>query len=278
MEHYGWKEPALSDTVLVGESLEQLQIIADINKMEMAIAGPEQTASEVRWEQSKKVVEALDSGLTQQQVADQWLKPDGTPYSQPHVARTKSAHTKYYYSNNRPSWYEAWNGAGAHAQYNSGENEWYTPAEYIAAARDVMGGIDLDPASSALANETVLATRFYAKDDDGLAQRWEGRVWMNPPYSKDLIYPFCDKLAEEYANEHVTQAVVLVNNGNDTAWYARIAELASGLCQPNHRVKFLSPDGKPSAPVQGQLIVYLGDNPEGFAARFLEFGHTWIKP
>ena len=39
----------------------------------------------------------------------------------------------------------------------SGNNEYYTPGQFIEAAREVMGEIDLDPASCALAQETVRA-------------------------------------------------------------------------------------------------------------------------
>ena len=63
-------------------------------------------------------------------------------------------------------------------------NEFYSPAYVIDAARACMGGIDLDPASCAAANETVRATRFYSLKDDGMKRPWFGKVWLNPPYGK----------------------------------------------------------------------------------------------
>ena len=81
-----------------------------------------------------------------------------------------------------------------HVAQNSGENEWYTPPQFIESARLVMGSIDTDPASNPIANATVKATRFFTKDEDGLKQKWEGNVWMNPPYAQPLVARFAEKL------------------------------------------------------------------------------------
>lgn len=159
----------------------------------------------------------------------------------------------------------------AHVSNNSGNNEWYTPEIFITAARNVMGGIDLDPASSEVANRMVQATRFFTAEDDGLKQEWSaGRIWMNPPYSQPLIGEFSKRLVEEVANG--AEATVLVNNATETAWFQRMAEACSALCFPRSRVRFLDPEGNPGAPLQGQAVIYCGPNVGAFSREFETFG------
>ena len=91
---------------------------------------------------------------------------------------------------------------------NSGNNEWYTPEKYIEAVRDVLGEIDLDPASSTYAQETVRAKSYFTPMDDGLAQDWHGRVWLNPPYAQPLISQFAAKMAGEVGAGRVPAAIM----------------------------------------------------------------------
>lgn len=159
-----------------------------------------------------------------------------------------------------------------HVANNSGNNEWYTPMLYVEAARRVLGGIDLDPASSDEANQVVKATRYYTIDDDGLAQAWQGNVYMNPPYSTDLIGKFGDKLLDHLFRGDIPSAIVLVNNATDTAWFHSMATWANALCFPRGRIRFWSPGGEIGAPLQGQAILYFGQDRAKFAAEFAEFG------
>jgi len=158
-----------------------------------------------------------------------------------------------------------------HVANNSGDNEWYTPKEYIEAARLVLGGIDVDPASNPMANELVRAATFYTSEDSGLDKDWYGTVWMNPPYESGLIGQFAEKLCDSYASGNVTGAIVLVNNATETRWFQSIAEQASAACFPKGRVKFWHPR-KVAVPLQGQAVLYLGPNADEFARAFSQFG------
>lgn len=160
-----------------------------------------------------------------------------------------------------------------HVTHNSGENEWYTPPVFIEAARQAMGGIDLDPASSEIANQTVQASTFYSTQDDGRSARWFGRVWMNPPYAQPLIAHFAERVSAAFERGEIEQACVLVNNATETTWFQTMLESACALCLVRGRVKFIDPDGNASgAPLQGQVVLYFGNEPVKFANAFGALG------
>ena len=160
----------------------------------------------------------------------------------------------------------------AHVSYNSGDNEWYTPQEYIESARLVLGDIDIDPASSEIANEKIKAKKYYTIDDDGLSKKWIGKIWMNPPYAQPIIEDFCNKLLEEIECENCSEAIVLVNNATDTKWFQKIAIKSSVICFHLGRIKFWSQNRETSAPLQGQTILYFGKNKSVFKKEFCKYG------
>jgi DNA N-6-adenine-methyltransferase (Dam) len=158
----------------------------------------------------------------------------------------------------------------------SGENEWYTPAEYIEYAREALGCIDLDPASSDMAQSTVKAQRCYTVHDDGLGLEWHGRVWLNPPYSRELIGKFIDKLVDEYTVGRTESAILLTHNSTDTAWFRTAQETCSAICFTDSRIRFYNADGEVSAPSQGQAFFYFGPSPDRFADVFAAVGFIVI--
>jgi hypothetical protein len=65
--------------------------------------------------------------------------------------------------------------------------EWYTPARYMVLVREVLGDIDLDPASTAEANQVVRAKVFYDQASNGLARDWRAKtLFLNPPYGVNV--------------------------------------------------------------------------------------------
>ena len=155
--------------------------------------------------------------------------------------------------------------------HNSGNEEWYTPENILEAVRDVLGTIELDPASSAKANEVVKALKFFTAEDDGLEQVWEGKVYLNPPYTGGVVDKFVDKLVD---SPSVIASVVLTNNCTETRWAQLLMSSASAVCFPCRRLRFTDLEGNVSkgSPLQGQMICGIGVDRDKFIAAFSEIG------
>lgn len=164
------------------------------------------------------------------------------------------------------------NGKHVRGTFGTGENEWYTPADHLERARLVLGGIDLDPASSEQANVEVDAAEFFTIEDDGLSKEWAGRVWLNPPYAQPAIADFANKMVAEAESGRIVAAIVLTHNYTYTAWFQKLAGAASAICFTRGRIRFVSPTGELAAPTQGQAFFYFGHEVDIFADVFGEIG------
>jgi hypothetical protein len=66
------------------------------------------------------------------------------------------------------------------AQESRTSDDYYTPAWVF----ERMGiEFDLDVCAPPGGIPWIPARRYFTQEDDGLARPWEGRVWMNPPFS-----------------------------------------------------------------------------------------------
>lgn len=163
------------------------------------------------------------------------------------------------------------------ALLSSDSAEWYTPPVYLEAVRDVLGTIDVDPASNAEANRVVQATTFYDAETNGLKQPWAGRVFLNPPYGKADGESLSNqalwsaRLISQYQQGITTEAILLVNAITDAGWFQPLWDFP--ICFTDHRIPFYRPGGEAGAqPVRGSVFVYFGDNVAEFASVFRRFG------
>lgn len=162
-------------------------------------------------------------------------------------------------------------------QHSSKSNEWRTPLDYIDAVNLVIGPIDLDPASSAEANDFINASFFYTEQSNGLVQPWFGRVFLNPPYG-DWTGKFVNKLVDEFSEiKRVEEAILLINSNTSTKYWQRAYKSANAICYPSKRIAFIDENGVPrKSPPHPNSIFYFGENADKFSNVFLKFGIVTI--
>lgn len=171
--------------------------------------------------------------------------------------------------------------------------EHYGPAWLASMSRAVMGGIDLDPFSCALANEVIGAKQFYSAEDDGWAKPWFGRCYVNPPGGTYVLgkgrenrhnaqaYAF-SKLALEYLKSEIREAIFVVFNlelFRHVQRYDTPHPLTFPTCFPSKRIDFLAPTEDGTVKAQGapghpNAIVYIGDDDTRFRSVFGPLGYV----
>jgi phage N-6-adenine-methyltransferase len=125
---------------------------------------------------------------------------------------------------------------------------WATPAEWFKYL-NLEFKFTLDPCALP---QTAKCERYFTPDVDGLTQSWaDERVFMNPPYGRDL--PKWMRKAYEEARDNGALVVCLVPARVDTEWWHRYA--AKGEVRfPIGRLKFEGADN--SAPFPVAIIIF----------------------
>lgn len=153
------------------------------------------------------------------------------------------------------------------AKHSSASNLWYTPADVIAYAREVLGSIDLDPASDAQANQVVGARVWYgAKGEHWWAWPIQSRIWCNPPGGKDEETGgsnqkrFWSALMSYRGQGSLVDAIFLafsIESLQTTQRDAQAAMMDFPICIPHKRIRFISPTGQKNSPTHANALIYV---------------------
>ncbi len=133
--------------------------------------------------------------------------------------------------------------------FSSATDLWSTPQPTFDALNAEFG-FDVDVCALP---ENAKVSKFYTAREDGLAQNWRGKVWMNPPYGR-VIGKWVRK-AYEAAQDGAT-VVCLLPARTDTAWF-------HDYCQKGEirflrgRLKFGG--SKNSAPFPSMVVIFRRD-------------------
>lgn len=145
-------------------------------------------------------------------------------------------------------------GMGSHQSAAIKEETWLTPPYIL----DRIGMFDLDPCA-ALDQPWRTAATQYTVEDNGLAQAWHGRVWLNPPYGRQTGQ-WLSRLADH------GNGIALIFARTETAmFFEHVWRKASALLFLEGRIHFHHADGtraKANAGAPSVLVAYGKENAE----------------
>jgi hypothetical protein len=131
---------------------------------------------------------------------------------------------------------------------HTSKDEWLTPPEIIRS----LGEFDLDPCSP-INRPWPTAKRHFTIQDNGLMQDWSNyRVWLNPPYGKELVH-WLEKMSMH------NNGVALTFARTDTnAFHQFVFPVADSILFIQQRITFYNVDGTPADSNGGAPSVLIG--------------------
>lgn len=136
---------------------------------------------------------------------------------------------------------------GIEVHFSSKTDEWATPQLFFDQMSALHGPFDLDPCCLP---SSAKADKFFTPDEDGLSQTWNGTVWMNPPYGREII-KWMKKAYE--ASLGGAKVVCLVPSRTDTKWWHEYA-MRGDITFIKGRLKF--GNAVHSAPFPSAIVVF----------------------
>lgn len=130
---------------------------------------------------------------------------------------------------------------------SSNTDDWATPQDFFDCAAEEFDGFDIDVCANA---QNAKCEKYFDMQQNGLAQTWTGKCWMNPPYGKEIGAWM--KKARDSALAGAT-VVCLVPARTDTKWWHEYA-MAGEIRFIRGRLKF--GNQKNSAPFPSALVIF----------------------
>ena len=131
-------------------------------------------------------------------------------------------------------------------------NEWTTPQKLFDEL-NLEFKFTLDPCST---HENAKCARHFTRDDDGLTKDWQGTVFVNPPYGRE-IGKWIKKAYDE--SQKGATVVCLIPSRTDTAyWHDYVMK---------GQIRF----------IRGRLKFGDGNNPAPFPSAIVVFRRSWLN-
>lgn len=139
-----------------------------------------------------------------------------------------------------------------HEQCVGATDEWYTPP-YVFNALGC--SFDLDVASPGPSVVPWIPThRYIDAEGDGLAEDWQGFVWMNPPFgARNGIVPWLEKFLRH------GNGIALVPDRTSAPWWQNFVPKMDLVLFVSPKIKFIGANGlSGKSPAQGTCLLGLG--------------------